>query len=425
MKAVVLKKDKRFESRNDKTYGIQTYGENNDYPQQVRMIVKSSGTGTSCLNIYKKFIKGKGFTKETYSKILNESGQSTDYILEMIANDFAEFGGVAIHVNYNANFKIVEINHVPFEHVRFDLPNEKGEFDKVKIHTDWGRQFTKIRKWKKDDIETLYLFNPDPAVIAEQVELSGGWENYKGQVYYYSSSGVLVYPEPIYDSVLTDMNTEEGISNVNNRNVRNNFLTAGMLIDKVQDNNSLAGDEMAKSDEQSDTEKAILQFQGDENAGKILYIQIETEDEKPEFVSFKGENYDKEFAVTNETVEDKIGQAFNQPPILRAKDVGANFGADLIKNAYNFYNSVTENERIVLERIFNELFRYWFVVEQFDFTIDPLSYDVETTLAERIGTEGMNQVVNILNSSALTKDEKKSSIKTLFGLTEIETLSIL
>ena len=54
---------------------------------------------------------------------------------------------------------------------------------------------------------------------------------YAGQVYYYSNGGKGTYPTPLCDTVLTDMNTEEGISNVSNRNVRNNFMPSGMLVD--------------------------------------------------------------------------------------------------------------------------------------------------------------------------------------------------
>ncbi|MFV0391315.1 MAG: hypothetical protein ACK5KP_05450 [Paludibacteraceae bacterium] len=419
MKVVVLKKDKRFESRNDRSLGIQTYGENNDYPQQVQMVVGASGTGTSCLDVYSKFISGKGFfDTDFYKKIVNNDVQTNVYIIDQLSKDYAMFGGFAIHVNYNANFKIVSISNIPFEHIRFEKLDEKGEFDRVAIHTDWGRQFTQLRKWKKDDIQFIHLFNPDPAEIQNQVESAGGWEFYKGQVFYFSSSGYKTYPIPKFDSVLTDMNTEEGISNVNNRNARNNFLTAGMLIDKVQDNNSGA-------DDQSETEKAVLSFQGDENAGKILYIQVETAEEIPEFKSFSGTNYDKEFTVTRESVQDNIGQAFSQPPILRAKDVGGNFGADLMQNAYNFYNSVTENERMNMERVLSEIFKYWVESMQYDTTIQPLSFDVEMTLTERLGEKGFDQIMNIIENPNIVPIQKRKLVQRLFDLSDEEVNDLI
>ncbi|OJV40830.1 MAG: hypothetical protein BGO29_14775 [Bacteroidales bacterium 36-12] len=420
MKAKVLKKDKRIDLKNDRSLGIQHYGEQNDYPQEVMEILNASCTGLSCFNVYAKFISGRGATDDSlYKKVVNKKGQTFDYIEDQTSRDMAQFGGFCLHVNYNANFKIIEIQYVPFETVRFERLDESGQFDRVAIHPDWGKRFTQLRKWKKEDIEFIHLFNPDPEVIQQQVDAAGGWSGYKGQVYYFSSAGEKTYPLPIFDSVLTDMNTEEGISNVNNRNARNNFLTAGMLIDKVSDNKS-AAEEGRNSDDITDTEKALMEFQGDEKALKMIYIQIENDDEKPEFVSFKGENYDKEFTVTNQTIEQKIGKSFSQPPILRAENVGANFGADLMKNAYDFYNSVTENERMSIERVFIEILKYWFEPITVEFAILPLSYQMKMTVSERIGEKGMEHLMKILEKEDINTEAKRKMVKVLFGLNDDE-----
>jgi len=421
MKAKVLRKDTRIDLKNDRSLGIQHYGEQNDYPQEVIEILNASCTGLSCFGVYAKFISGRGITDDDlYRKVINKSGQTFDYIEDQVAKDLAQFGGFCLHVNYNANFKIIEIQHIPFETVRFEKLDDKGQFNRVAIHPDWGKRYTLLRKWKKEDIDFIHLFNPDPEEIQSQVDASGGWHNYKGQVFYFSSAGEKAYPLPIFDSVLTDMNTEEGISNVNNRNARNNFLSAGMLIDKVSDNKSAATEEGRNTNDTTDTEKALKEFQGDEQACKIMYVQIETDEEKPEFVSFKGNNYDKEFTVTNQTVEQKIGKAFNQPPILRAENVGANFGADLMKNAYDFYNSVTENERMVIERVFSEILKSWFEPVTAEFVILPLSYQMKMTLAERLGDKGMEQLMKINENTVMSIDAKRKMAKRLFELTDDE-----
>ena len=114
MKASILKRDKRFDLRNDRGLGVQSYGEYNDYPQQLIEIVNASGTGKSCVNTYAKFISGKGFEdKDFYKKIVNRFGHTNDYICDQISKTFAAFGGFAIHVNYNANYKICEIQAYP------------------------------------------------------------------------------------------------------------------------------------------------------------------------------------------------------------------------------------------------------------------------------------------------------------------------
>ncbi|MDR1544957.1 MAG: hypothetical protein LBS50_11270 [Prevotellaceae bacterium] len=368
MKIKLLDIEKKSESRNDKSLGIQTYGESNDYPQQVMNLLAASCTGGSCYSNYRKFVTGKGFADlNIYGKKINRQNHTLDYLLEQITNDLAMFGGFAMHVNYNANFKVSEVQYIPFEQVRFEKLNENGEFNRVALHPDWARQFTALRKWKKDDICFINFFNPDPEIIAMQVENAGGWAKYKGQVFYFSNEGDKCYPLPIFNDVLTDMNTEEAISNLTNRNATKNFFPAGMLINKRQ---------RAESEEQeSETERSLLEFQSSKNACKIFYVEVESDEEIPEFVPFRATNYDKEFSVSRDSAKDNIGRSFNQPPILRSENIGGNFGADLMKNAYNYYNSVTENERIILERNLTAIFTHWWQPFEMNFKITPLSYN--------------------------------------------------
>jgi hypothetical protein len=410
MKAKILKTSQRYDLINDTGLGIQAYAHGNDYPQTVMEIVDASGTGLSCVGVYAKFIAGKGFTNNNlYQTIINQKEQTANYLLNQIAADYALFGGFAIHVNYNANYRITELQHVPLESIRFEKLGDDNQFARVALHPDWGRRYLNLRRWRREDIRFIDLYNPDPEQIQAQVEAAGGWKNYRGQIYYHSNQGEMVYPKPIFDPVLTDMNTEEGIANVSNRNARNNFLAAGMLIDKANKDQS--------DEQENDTEKALKQFQGDEKACKIIYVQVEGEEDKPEFVSFKGTNYDKEFNVTLASSQSNIGKAFNQPPILRAENVGSNFGADLMKNAYNYYNSVIESERLVIQRTFATLLAHWHQPTPTDCSITPLTYEVEVSLADRIGKDNLTQLVSILNNTNISPEQKKTYCTTLFGLT--------
>lgn len=413
MRVTVLKKDNRYDIKNDAYLGIQSYGEYNDYPQQVEEVVKASGTGKTCIEVYFKFVFGKGFRdSRLYSLKLNRFGQTADAILELVAKDYTMYGGFALHFNWNRNFSILEIQHVPLETIRFEKMPQEGTFKRVALHPDWGKRYQKLRRWDKKDILWVDLFDPDPDVISQQVEDAGGWSQYAGQVYYYSNGGKGTYPTPLCDTVLTDMNTEEGISNVSNRNVRNNFMPSGMLVDF---NN------MDETEEQeSSTEADLLEYQGDENAGKLMYVQCKSKDEMPQFVPFIGGNFSSAFTTTEKSVETKIGKAFNQPPILRAETVSANFGADVMKQAYNYYNSVTDNERLLLERVFTEIFSYWNKQLGVDFRISPLSYESQMTFAERIGDSGVTQLINIMTNEKLDENQKRQCIRVLFSPTPEE-----
>lgn len=412
MKIAKIKKEKIIDSRNDKSLGIQTFGENNDYPQQVMEIVKGSCTGLSCVGVYSKFINGQGFyDSDFFNLVINRDGLTTDVLLSMIAYDYAIFNGFAIHVNYNANFKITQLNFAPFETVRLGALNDAGKCTKACLHWDWGRRMGNLRRWSKEDIDEIDLFNPDPNVIRNQVNESGGWGSYKGQILYFNPMRGSNYPLPIFSPVLTDMSTEQGVSNISYRNARNNFLTSGMLIDIMNEDES--------EEQENETEKEFLKFQGDEESQKIVYAQAKSKEEAPTFIDFSGKNYDKEFTITHEKVKGDIGRSFNQPPILRAEDVGSNFGADALRNAYDYYNSVTEVERSNISRVFQQIFKYWKIKQFNDFTISPLSYGQQVSLYEKYGKDGIEKIDQIL-SMDLENDIKKKRLSIMFDLSDSE-----
>lgn len=417
MKAKSLKYDKRFERRNDTILNIQSYGETNDYPQIVREVVSASGTACCCLNVYKKFIKGGGFfDNNTYSLKVNRHGETLDDILDFASNDYAMYGGFALHVNYNANYRIVELQNVPFECLRFEKLDENGNFHKLVFHWDWGKRYWRLRRWRLDDCKNYDFFNPDPEIIDSQVMKSGGWNRWNGQILYFSSAGYKVYPLPVFDAVLTDMTTEEGIANVSNRNARNNFLAAGAFVNYHNQAQS--------ADEENEIERTLKEFQGDENACKVMYVECASREEKPEFISFSGENFDKAFTMTLQSAQSNIGKVFNQPAVLRSENVGNGLGSDLMKNAFNAYNGVTENERNVLERVFSQIMSLWHDEKTYNCEIKPLQFKQQGSIFEQLGKEGVELLNNIIAEST-PNDLKIKKMHLLFGIDEKDAEKLL
>lgn len=421
MKVAQIKSQRQFNVQNWRQYHIQSYGDTNDFPQSVDEIVTASKTGNACLGIYADFIYGQGFKDSSIGKIIaNAQGHTMDKVLRMVAKDFAKWHGFAIHVNYNANFRIRSISHFPFETLRLHTPEDNGDVLTVAYHPDWGRRDKLLRTWKASDIEWFDIFNPDPEEILRQVERAGGWDNYKGQVLYVSgdSEGTPSYPLPIYIAEVTDMRTEEGLANVTGRNVCSNFLSAGILVD-IKDEE--------QSDQQVQEKQLELEaFQGDENTSQLWYTQVKNKEQVPVFVPFSGANYDKAFTATQATIPENIGQAFKQPPILRAVNVGAGFGADLMTNAYKFYTSVTTRERQQLSEAFSLLLDAWWapLVEP-DYSIQPLTYNGGESIADRLGKENMTQVLEIIRDQNLTLTQKRNMLKFAFGLYDEEITKIL
>jgi hypothetical protein len=330
------------------------------------------------------------------------------------------FGGFALHVNWNALYEITSVNAIPFEWLRFEALDSDYKFNRVALHPDWGRRYTQLRRFRKADIEWFDFFNPDPKVIAEQVIAAGGWKQWNGQILYYSRRGPKSYPLPVYDSALTDMSAEEGLSNVAYRNIRNNFLPAGMFIDH---NNGEKGKRQAE-----ETKEQLSEFQGDTKAGRILYLNLDEGDIEPVFRPFEANNTDQKFKRSDEKVPDRIGAAFCQPPILRAKDVGSNFGATAMREAHDYYNSQTESERQTLERVMRDVFQHFAGIATLnpddDYSILPKVYDVTQTLAERLG-DRTDKVLEILFDMSKSENAKRVVLAKVFGLEDEDIEELL
>jgi len=361
---------------------IKGYGTNNDYPQKVLEIINSSGTGRTCMDIYVKFVEGAGFTDQVLSDtILNSQGERADSLLRKFTKDLKNFNGFACLVKYNGFALPEEYINVPFEHCRIEI-NSKGEYTgKIAVYPDWTGLTGKT--FRQQDVKFINRFDPAKAQ-AEIMEVEGP-ENYLGQIMYFTADGDFEYPISPFDPVITDMLTEESCSTIKHRNAKYNFLPAGILVRKGIKPRTLDGGALDPNDpyNQQQAESALMigRMQGDENALKLWVVDIDSDEEKPEFIPFDTKNLDKEYDYTEKSVQQNIGSMFMIPPVLRGIDVGAGFGSTLVAQAYDFMNSVTGNERRMLETAFQDLLAFY-ITKFTDFSITPLKYVYEATEPE-------------------------------------------
>lgn len=378
----VKRTQRRFETSFDSTLNIQAYGRDNLYPQRMSELVDSSPTGSTCLERYRTFIEGNGFNDVAFSQyICNRRGETVDDIFHLVAGDLSRYNGFALHVNYNMEGKIVELNHIPFESCRLEEETEDGKVVYINVHQDWtGRKTRKGKKIQvnKKNIRKIYVFNPNQkAVLSEIGKSDGDIRSYGGQILWVSMEGAYRYPKPVYDKVVTSLSTDEGLDNVKYRNVRNNFLLAGMFVHKkgagmIDENGKAVGG----SGPDEDFTRALDTFQGDQNACSIMDVTVEADEDKPEFITIESNNFDKKFEVTEKSVTERIYSAFGQEPwyCIRSGKVG--FSGDILTDAYEYYNSFVAKERALISRSFSRIFSQWEspVNAHGDYTIQPLQY---------------------------------------------------
>jgi hypothetical protein len=352
---------------------IKGYGLNNDYPQKILEIVNSSGTGRVCMDIYVKFVEGAGFTDTTLVEtILNSKGERSNSLLRKFAKDLKNFNGFACLVKYNGMGLPYEYFNIPFEHCRIEILN-KEYTGRVAVYSDWtgieGKPF------KMSDVKFINRFDPQK-VIVEMTE-AGGPENYLGQILYFTVDGDFEYPISPFDPIVTDMLTEESVSTVKHRNAKHNFLAAGMLIRKGIKPRTLNDGSVDPKDpynqQQVQSANEIKAWQGDDQSCKIILIDIDADEEAPEYKPFIANNYDRQFELTERTVKENIAGMFKVPPVLRGVDIGNGFGSDLLINAYTFMNNICSDERRLIGEVFKILLQFY-SINFVDFSIKPAEY---------------------------------------------------
>ena len=367
----------RFETTYDYNLNLQRWGRDNLYPQHLSRISAASGTAELCLSRYCKFVEGNGFMDGLSGKELNEAGDTADDILHLVAQDVTRYGGFALQVNYNVLCQVVEVNHVPFEMCRLEECDDIGQVQHVLTHPDWsGRKTHKGERIAVEDknVTTYNVFNPNPEAVREQILRAGGIDRYEGQILWCSLAGKNIYPTPIYDAVISDMSTEEGLGNIKNRNARNNFLTSAMLITKKGvpkfDEN---GNEFSES---TITPEDLAKFQGDERLGKLLLIEIENDEDKPEVVPFTANNYDKDFTATDASVIERIYAQFHQELFYAIRIGKLGFSGNVMADAYTYYAGEVTVEQRFISRGFTSVMEAWYepIMRNVDTTILPIQY---------------------------------------------------
>ena len=98
------------------------------------------------------------------------------------------------------------------------------------------------------------------------------------------------------------------------------------------------------------TDEDLRQFQGDENTSKMLVVELENDEDKPEVVSFPVTNYDKDFSVTDASVVERIYAQFHQE-LFHAIRIGKlGVSGDVMRDAYDYYAGEVTNEQRFIQR---------------------------------------------------------------------------
>jgi hypothetical protein len=284
--------------------------------------------------------------------------EKADKFTRKLIKDYGKFGGVAIHVNYNGLYQKREVSLIPFEFCSL-VHEGDARHGMIEVYDDWG--LTKHKKFDKTDI--IYINAYNPANVEQEVEDAGGWENYKGQVYY---SPLNEYPLAPFDAVLEDMLTEAQLKKFKHSTATDNFLASHLLI---------VGE--SESDEDSELfDQNLRDFQGGEGAGRLLVVEKANNESPIELKKIEIQNYDGLYEYTENSSRDAILKMFLIPPVLLLRVAGSLGTSKEISDAFDYYNGVTSDDRLVIEEILMEIFTnfYYDICPSKDYSLLPLKY---------------------------------------------------
>lgn len=316
---------------------ITDYGFNNLYPQLMDELFKRSPLTKQAIKVLTEFCMGEGW-KGNGDKVINRYGQTFNDMLRLASEDLNTFSGYALHCNFNALGRIVEVQHIPFEYVRLGTKDLQGITNNVKVFNNWEQDSVKFNTYKGIEPTTYPIFNPKTA--AEDA-LTGG----NGQVLYWTPH-MFSYPLASFDAIRDAVQTDAEIQEFMLSKVMDGFL--GTTLFKYPGG-------FDSEEERRKVEYKLKQMKGAKGARFILAVTPEDFDSNL-IEPIPAPNDDSLFTNTSEKVVNTILQNFSVPgPLLAVNPQGSVFTQEQIRDSYILMNLRTANKRKMLERAFEPI----------------------------------------------------------------------
>lgn len=410
----------------DPSEEIQKYDTDNRYPQRAKETMFRSYTLNGIVEKLSGFTNGEGFVDPINKLVINEDGQTLRELLDLICYDYSWANGFALHVQYNLNFTIASLRHIPFEFCRLGLPDKDGCVDDIAYCTNWEQDY--MKEMKNRNIIYYDLFDP---IEAQEEIMEYGIENFKGQIFYFTPQKYQ-YPKATFDSVFEHAQTQAEIAVYALANVVNGF-TAGHIF--------LYPGKFETDQEAYDFKKKMQDHKGAMGANSMMVIEAGTGDIKGDNLLIKTEqqNNDKLFEFTLNWIEKAMLQCFGMPPEIIGKlpDTGM-FNKQQIEDSYIYFNAVTRDRRNRVSTELKKLFAYWNTPIQSNFDIKPQVYDLagaaaqpvtatNVTLTNMTGRQNQNykRMLREYESGKANWKTTKLNLQSAFGFSDDEILTLI
>lgn len=346
MKVKNIKLEKQIEGsaivKEDVSNNILKYGKKNLYPFDLLELYNNSPIHHSCIDFAVKAIIGGGLDLSDLDGDFKPSIDVTwDELFRNCALDFAIYNSFAIEIIKNRGENSYSYFHIPFEQVRYEIPNEEGKIENYYVSQDWSA----LQKYPPIQLKSFFF--------TEDEDIKSG-DGYLYVYHSYSPSGYY-YPVPQYISAIKSIQANIEYQNFDLKQIVQSFTPSGSIILPY-----------VESDEER--EEIIREFQkslvGTDNTCNIMFtFRREATDPDPiSFVPFNPSNGNVDlYDAADKRVTDRIVTAHRIPTkgLIGVSLDATGFSDDgkLLDTALKIYmENVGYKNRSVILDAFNNMF---------------------------------------------------------------------
>ena len=289
MTSLTFKKDYiKPDEEKDRMLGFIKWGKKNDYPYFLIDLYNGSAWHQGIIKNKTYYIAGGGlevvsgnmqpFIENKYAEFdMNE-------IAEMLCNDYEMFGGFCAIGTWNRDGSRVAVwEHVDLDSIRVD-ESERMYY----ISDDWTAMQQSAEKTNLRSIPALDMTNKTGKFIIYYKDPVKKTKKEKG-----------IYPKPPYYGGITAIQTDVDISRFHMHEIANSFK-GGTMISFT--------DGYPETQEEAENIKAQVKgrSQSVEDAGEIVITFSDTKDKAPIVQSLNGNDLDKRYETTENSVQQNI-----------------------------------------------------------------------------------------------------------------------
>ena len=340
-------------------------GKDNNYPDEIERVINNSPTGKRAVEMFSKFIFGKGIEDIKLSSNVFLSDVAKDVIDDVVYQN-----GAFIHTTYKIEVddegNVMFLPHIPksldYNKCRISEKDDEGNEGTI-LYKSYNKQDQNLTKKEKDFEKRYYPFNPNQEVVKAQINTDAklaGYDGdvwgekikyYRGQVMYLNLTPKFRYALSKFDSVFNDMDTEFRISLYCNKVTKDGFLGKTAILTQGLDEEQVDG---VKED--------IQKWLGAENSSTVYHLDVENVeslDNVLKILQVPSQFDDKQFDTIRKSLRINIlGSANNLPSDLAFSEGGMFDSGEKYQELKKFYWEQCEWERQKIEKAFEKLGYY-------------------------------------------------------------------